>query len=144
MNFESKYKTFHSQICLWKCRLPEWWPFCPGADELNTTRAHSFSVQPPSKHCIVGFIWFQVSLIYNNNVSCVTLNSHQYSELWYANKSVISTGFRTWTPRRTDNHESNTLPLGQIAVGRNARRNLGSCSRLTACQSNFTPNRWLY
>ena len=33
--FESKYKTFHSWKCTWKCRLPKWRPFCSGEDEFS-------------------------------------------------------------------------------------------------------------
>ena len=34
VKFQSRYKTFHSQKCIWKCRLRKWWPFCPGGDDL--------------------------------------------------------------------------------------------------------------
>ena len=40
MNFESKHKTFQSQNCVWKCRLPEWWSFCSGGDELTRINRH--------------------------------------------------------------------------------------------------------
>ena len=33
--FESEFYHFHSQKCFWNCRLPIWWPFCPGGDELS-------------------------------------------------------------------------------------------------------------
>ena len=33
--FLSKLKHFHWQICIWKCRLPKWRPFCPGFNVLN-------------------------------------------------------------------------------------------------------------
>ena len=32
VKFESE---FHSRKCIWKRRLPKWWPFCPGIDELR-------------------------------------------------------------------------------------------------------------
>ena len=35
MNFFSKLKDFHWQICIWKCRLPKWRPYCPGLNVLN-------------------------------------------------------------------------------------------------------------
>ena len=35
MKFESEIYHFHSRKYIWKCRLPNWRPFCPGADEIN-------------------------------------------------------------------------------------------------------------
>ena len=32
VKFESQFYHFHSRKCIWKCRLPKWWPFCPGGD----------------------------------------------------------------------------------------------------------------
>ena len=37
VKFESEFYNFDSRKCIWKCRLPEWLPFCPGGDELNST-----------------------------------------------------------------------------------------------------------
>ena len=33
----SKYKTFHSRKCIWKCRLSEWRTFCPGKMSFNVS-----------------------------------------------------------------------------------------------------------
>ena len=30
MKFKSKFKTFHSWKCIWKCWSMKWQPFCPG------------------------------------------------------------------------------------------------------------------
>ena len=30
VKFESEFHRFQSRECVWKCRLPKWWPFCPG------------------------------------------------------------------------------------------------------------------
>ena len=30
VKFESEFYPFHSRKCIWKCRLPKLWPFCPG------------------------------------------------------------------------------------------------------------------
>ena len=35
VKFQSKYKTFHWRKRIWNCRLPKWWPFCPGGEELR-------------------------------------------------------------------------------------------------------------
>ena len=37
VKFESGFYYFHSRKLIWKCRLPEWRPFCPGRDELTST-----------------------------------------------------------------------------------------------------------
>ena len=37
VKIESEFNHFHSTKCLWKYRLPKWWPFGPGGDELNMT-----------------------------------------------------------------------------------------------------------
>ena len=34
VKFESEFSHFHSRKCTWKYRLPKWWPFCSGGDEL--------------------------------------------------------------------------------------------------------------
>ena len=34
VKFESEFYHFHSRKCTWKCRLPKWWPFCPGGNGL--------------------------------------------------------------------------------------------------------------
>ena len=34
VKFEWEFYIFHSRKCIWKCRLPEWRPFCPGGDKL--------------------------------------------------------------------------------------------------------------
>ena len=34
VKFELKFCHFHSRMCIWNCRLPKWWPFRPGGDEL--------------------------------------------------------------------------------------------------------------
>ena len=34
VKFESEFCHFHSRKFSWKCRLPKWWPFCTGGDEL--------------------------------------------------------------------------------------------------------------
>ena len=31
----SKFEIFHSRNCIWKCFLPKWQPFCPGAVEFK-------------------------------------------------------------------------------------------------------------
>ena len=35
VKLESEFYHFHSTKCIWKCRLPELRPFCPGGDELS-------------------------------------------------------------------------------------------------------------
>ena len=35
VQFESEFYHFNSRKFIWKRRLPEWPPFCPGGDELN-------------------------------------------------------------------------------------------------------------
>ena len=30
--FEFEFYHFHTRKYIWKCRLPKWWPFCPGGD----------------------------------------------------------------------------------------------------------------
>ena len=30
VKFKSEFYHFHSRKCLRNCRLPKWWPFCPG------------------------------------------------------------------------------------------------------------------
>ena len=35
VKFESEFYQCHSGKCIWKCRPPEWRPFCPGRDELS-------------------------------------------------------------------------------------------------------------
>ena len=35
VKFELEFCHFHSRKCIWNCRLPKWWPFCPGRDELR-------------------------------------------------------------------------------------------------------------
>ena len=35
VKFESELYHFHWRKCIWKCRLPKWWPFCPGGDDVN-------------------------------------------------------------------------------------------------------------
>ena len=35
-HFQSEFYHFHSRKCIWKCRLPKWWPFCRGGDEVMT------------------------------------------------------------------------------------------------------------
>ena len=35
VKFELEFYHFHSRKWIWKCCLPEWWPFCPGVDELS-------------------------------------------------------------------------------------------------------------
>ena len=34
VKFESEFYHLHSRKYIWKCRLPEWRPFCPGGDGL--------------------------------------------------------------------------------------------------------------
>ena len=41
VKFESEFYHFHSRKFIWKCRLPEWRPFCPGGDELSEARVWS-------------------------------------------------------------------------------------------------------
>ena len=31
----TKLKHFHWRICIWKCRLSNWWPSCPGLNSLT-------------------------------------------------------------------------------------------------------------
>ena len=38
MKFESKYKTFHSSKCIWKCRLQKCQPFCISLSMLNGSK----------------------------------------------------------------------------------------------------------
>ena len=38
VKFESEFYHFHSRKCIWKCRPPQWRPFCPGGAELNFMR----------------------------------------------------------------------------------------------------------
>ena len=37
VKLEWEFYHFHSRKCIWKCRLPNWRPFCPGEDELYQT-----------------------------------------------------------------------------------------------------------
>ena len=37
VKYESEFYNFHSRKCNWKCRLPNWQPFCPGGDELMSS-----------------------------------------------------------------------------------------------------------
>ena len=37
VKFESEFYNFDSKKCIWKCRLTELRPFCPGGDELRVT-----------------------------------------------------------------------------------------------------------
>ena len=41
VKFESECYHFHSRKCIWKCRLPDWRPFCPG-DESKSRISGSF------------------------------------------------------------------------------------------------------
>ena len=34
VKFESEFYHFHSRKCIWKCRLPEWRPFCSVGDDI--------------------------------------------------------------------------------------------------------------
>ena len=36
VKFELEFYHFHSRKCNWKCRLPNWRPFCPGGDVLKS------------------------------------------------------------------------------------------------------------
>ena len=38
VKFESEFYHFRSRNCIWNCRLPKWWPFSPGGDELTVGR----------------------------------------------------------------------------------------------------------
>ena len=33
VKLELEFYHFHAKKCIWKCRLPHWWPFCPGNDD---------------------------------------------------------------------------------------------------------------
>ena len=35
VEFESEFCYFHSRKCIWKCRLPNWRPFCPGGTSVH-------------------------------------------------------------------------------------------------------------
>ena len=35
VKIETEFYQFHSRKCIWNCRLPKWWPFCPAGDELT-------------------------------------------------------------------------------------------------------------
>ena len=35
VKIESQFYHFNSRKCIWHFRLPKWWLFCPGGDELN-------------------------------------------------------------------------------------------------------------
>ena len=64
MNFLSKLKHFHWQICIWKCHLPKWRPSCPGLNVLN----HAIRVDPLSLgRCMNMFkkIWFWMTIVAN-------------------------------------------------------------------------------
>ena len=41
--------SFNRRKCIWRCRLPEWWPFCPGGDDLKNVllMAHSSAMKAP-------------------------------------------------------------------------------------------------
>ena len=56
-----KYKSFHSQKCIWMCLLRNWWPFCLGGDEL-IWQVQSISAIPLSPcHTFPGKPWGQVT-----------------------------------------------------------------------------------
>ena len=44
MKFESELYHFLSRKFIWKCRLPKWWPFCPGGDELISSTERTWTV----------------------------------------------------------------------------------------------------
>ena len=44
VKFESKYKTFHSEECIWKCRLWNWRTFCPGVRWVKPGSKHPMSI----------------------------------------------------------------------------------------------------
>ena len=56
VKFLSKYRTFHSRKCIWKCRLRKLQPFCPGGRWVNTLR-------PEQKSCH-----------FTDNFKCILLN----------------------------------------------------------------------
>ena len=35
VKLELEFCYFHSRKCIWNCRLPQWWPFCPEGDEFS-------------------------------------------------------------------------------------------------------------
>ena len=43
LQWHLKFYDFHSRKCIWKCRLPEWQPFCPGEIELINLTVYIFS-----------------------------------------------------------------------------------------------------
>ena len=53
LNLKLEFYNFHSRKCIWNCRLPKWWPFCPQwwegtriVDPPMTTRWHTpFCIQ---------------------------------------------------------------------------------------------------
>ena len=44
MKFEQEFYNFDSRKCIWKCRLPEWRPFCPGGDELTAVDVRAWMI----------------------------------------------------------------------------------------------------
>ena len=43
MKFESEFCNFHQRKRIWNCRLPKWWPCCPGRDELRMLERGMFA-----------------------------------------------------------------------------------------------------
>ena len=57
VKFESEFCHFHSGKCIWKCRLPQWRPFCPGWDELITRLA--------------SYTWLSTTINIKNSSHCI-------------------------------------------------------------------------
>ena len=61
VKFELEFYHFQSRKCIWNCRLPKWWPFCPRGDELTLASNSSSpgNVTAPGHH--LNQCWFMVT-----------------------------------------------------------------------------------
>ena len=60
---------FHSRKLIWKCRLPQWRPFCPGGDELTKSMLFN-SLVPERCSCLKLVIFKLIWRINILNISC--------------------------------------------------------------------------
>ena len=79
MNFSEiwiRFYHFHLRKCILKCCLPNWWPFCPGADELT------FSPWTKKSLSTITFVWMKISIwriLIQYNFVVFTVIQHAYN-----------------------------------------------------------------
>ena len=72
VKIESEFYHFHSRKCIWKCRLPEWRPFCPGEDELNMQQYLTLWIPPVIQlKCQMTLYYGQLYAIYTWNIHMI-------------------------------------------------------------------------